>query len=376
MRSGRAAGSARPATLTTGVARLPHFLRVFAVIVAAWALIALAWTPPTILIQGLMQSGANAPPPPAAAQVFLYVLMNFVPWMAVTPPLLRLGRRFALSEGHVLRPLAVHAAVGLVAVPVMALAGTLLPMFLLQRGQLAAGNLRHILAVSAINAFYSVPIYVGVVAVAQALGYFQRFRERERLLARAQLQALQARINPHFLFNTLNAISALGYRDPARADAAITMLADLMRASLDERPHQIALKEEIAFARLYLDLYGVLMGDALRVSFDIAGAAWQTLVPAMLLQPLMENAIVHGIAQLSAGGRVAVRAHIEEARLALSITNDVPAQGRPTGGKGIGLANTAARLRALYGDRQRLEMRRGMDTVTVDICIPSRSESA
>jgi len=302
--------------------------------------------------------------------------MNFVPWMAVTPPLLRLGRRFALSEGHALRPLAVHAAVGLVAVPVMALAGTLLPMFLLQRGQLAAGNLRHILAVSAINAFYSVPIYVGVVAVAQALGYFQRFRERERLLARAQLQALQARINPHFLFNTLNAISALGYRDPARADAAITMLADLMRASLDERPHQIALKEEIAFARLYLDLYGVLMGDALRVSFDIAGAAWQTLVPAMLLQPLMENAIVHGIAQLSAGGRVAVRAHIEEARLALSITNDVPAQGRPTGGKGIGLANTAARLRALYGDRQRLEMRRGMDTVTVDICIPSRSESA
>lgn len=359
------------------MARPPHSLRVFAVIVAAWGLIALAWTPPTILLQALSQGGGpSAPAAPAAGQVFLYVLLNFVPWMAATPPLLRIGRRFALSEGHVLRPLAVHAAVGLVAVPVMALAGTLLPMLLVQRGQLEAGNLRHILAVSAINAFYTVPTYVGVAAVAQALGYFQRFRERERLLARAQLQALQARLNPHFLFNTLNAISVLGYRDAARADAAITMLAELMRASLDERPHQIPLKEEIAFARLYLDLYAVLMGDALQVSFDIAGPAWQALVPSMLLQPLVENAIVHGIAQLSAGGRLAVRAHIEEARLALSITNDVPAQERPTAGKGIGLATTAGRLRALYGDGHRLELRRGINTVTVDISIPSCSEPA
>lgn len=345
-------------------------------IVAAWALIALAWTPPTILLQTLMKGGPDARAPTAAAQVFLYVLLSFVPWMAATPPLLRAGRRFAVSEGQVLRPLAVHAAVGLMAVPLMALAGTLLPMFLLQRGQLEAGNLRHILAVSAINAFYTVPTYVGVAAVAQALGYFQRFRERERLLARAQLQALQARLNPHFLFNTLNAISVLGYRDPARADAAITMLAELVRASFGERPHQIALKEEIAFVRLYLDLYGVLMGDALQVSFDIAGPAWQALVPAMLLQPLMENAIVHGIAQLSAGGRVAVRACIEEARLALSITNDVPAQVRPSSGRGIGLANTAERLRALYGDGHRLEVRRGTNTVTVDISIPSHAEPA
>lgn len=358
------------------MARLPHSLRVFAVIVAAWALIALAWTPPTILIQALAQGSPDAPAPPAAAQVFLYVLMNFVPWMAATPRLLRIGRRFALSEGHVLRPLAVHGAVGLVAVPVLALTGTLLALLFLRPGQLQAGNLRHILSASVITAFYTVPTYVGVVAIAQALGYFQRFRERERLLARAQLQALQARINPHFLFNTLNAISVLGYRDPARADAAITMLAELMRASLDERPHQVALREEVAFARLYLDLYGVLMGDALQVSFDVAGPAWQTLVPSMLLQPLMENAIVHGIAQLSAGGHIAIRARIEEARLALSITNDVPAQGRSTGGKGIGLANTAERLQALYGDGHRLEMRRGMNTVTVDISIPSRSESA
>lgn len=362
------------------VRRAAYPLRSLAVIIAAWALIALAWTPPTILLQALSAGApagkSNASVPPGALQVFLYVLMNFVPWMAATPLLLRMGRRFAFSDGRVLQPLAVHVAVGLVTIPATALAGTLLAVLTLRHGQFEAGNLRQILSASAITAFYTVPTYIGVAAVAQALGYFGRFRDRERLLARAQLDALRARINPHFLFNALNAISALGYRDAARADAAISTLAELMRTSLDERPHQIALKEEVAFARLYLDLYGILLGDALQVSFDIAGPAWQALVPTMLLQPLMENAIVHGVALLPAGGHIAVRAHTEEARLVLSIINDVPAQGLSACGTGIGLANTAGRLRALYGDRHVFEMRRGARTVTADISIPLRSESA
>jgi len=369
MRSGRAAGSARLGPLKS-VGRVPGSLRSLAVIIAAWALIALAWTPPTILIQALSAGS------PGALQVFLYVLMNFVPWMVATPLLLHMGRRFAFSEGRVLRPLAVHGAVGLVAIPATALAGTVLAVVTLGHGQPEAGSLRQVLSASTITAFYTVPTYIGVAAVAQALGYFQRFRERERLLARAQLQALRAQINPHFLFNALNAISALGYRDAARADAAISMLAELMRASLEERAQQIALKEEIAFVRLYVDLYGILLGNALQVSFDIAGPVWQAMVPTMLLQPLMENAIVHGVALLPAGGRIVVRAHIREARLVLSLINDAPADGRSAGGKGIGLSNTAERLRALYGDAHLFEMYRGARSVTVDISIPLRSESA
>src|SRR6185437_12395506 len=218
-----------------------------AVIVAAWMLIALAWTPPTVLIQTPAASlgSPKAPGPSTAPQVFLYILVGFVPWMAVTPLLLRIGRRFALSEGRLLRPLAVHAAVGLVVVPAMTWLGTLLAVLTFQHGQLSAGDPGRIVSASTITAFYTVPTYVAVVAIAQALGYFQRYRQRERLLARAQLQALQAQLNPHLLFNTLNAISALGYRDPARADAAITLLSELMRTSLRERPQQIALKEEI-----------------------------------------------------------------------------------------------------------------------------------
>ncbi|MFI4884431.1 MAG: sensor histidine kinase [Steroidobacterales bacterium] len=353
-------------------------LRTAAAIIAAWTLIALAWTPPTLLIQsterGAPVAGHHAPGISTVLHVFLYVLLGFVPWMAVTPLLLRIGRRFALSEGRMLRPLILHVAVGLITVPAVTLAGTLLAVTTLQRGHLQPGDLRRILSASTITAFYTIPTYVAVAAVAQALAYFQRYRQRERLLARAQLQALQAQINPHFLFNTLNAIAALGYRNPARADGAITLLSELMRDTLHERPQQIALKEEIAFVRSYLDLYTLLIGDALQVSFDIAGPAWQASVPTMLLQPLVENAIVHGIAQRPDGGRIAIRAHIEEARLALSISNDVPAQARAAGGNGIGLVNTRERLQALYGGRQALEIRRGADRVTIEISIPFRSE--
>ncbi len=345
-----------------------------AVIIAAWTLVALAWTPPTILIQtparGVSGAAPGAPDASTALRVFLYVLMGFVPWMAITPLLLRIGRRFPLSEGGLLPPLAVHVAVGAVVVPAATWVGTLLAVLAVHHGHLQAGDPRRILSAATITAFYTVPTYVAVAAVAQSLAFFRRYRQRERLLARAQLQALQARINPHFLFNTLNAISALGYRDPARADAAITLLAELMRDSLRERPQQIALKEEIAFVRSYLDLYALLLGDALRLSFDISGRAWGASVPTMLLQPLIENAIIHGIARRPEGGLLTVRAYVEATRLALSVSNDAPAAGLSAGGSGIGLANTRERLRALYGDRHLLAMRRGADTVTIEISIP------
>jgi len=218
--------------------------------------------------------------------------------------------------------------------------------------------------------YYAINYYLQVELQAD------RLERLEAQATSAQLAMLRYQLNPHFLFNALNAISALGYRDAARADAAISMLAELMRASLEERAQQIALKEEIAFVRLYVDLYGILLGNALQVSFDIAGPVWQAMVPTMLLQPLMENAIVHGVALLPAGGRIVVRAHIREARLVLSLINDAPADGRSAGGKGIGLSNTAERLRALYGDAHLFEMYRGARSVTVDISIPLRSESA
>ncbi|MBU6471942.1 MAG: histidine kinase [Alphaproteobacteria bacterium] len=340
-----------------------------AVIVAAWALVALAWTPPTVLVQQMMHSpDANGP----SAAVFVYVLLGFVPWMAATPLILFLGRRFAISEGHVLRPVVLQVLAGIAIVPSATLAGTTLGAVVMQQGRLSAADVPHILAAATITSFYSIPTYIAVAAIAQAIAYFERYRWRERLLARAQLKALQAQINPHFLFNTLNAISALGYRDPARADAALSQLSELMRQTLGERPQEVALCDEIAFARGYADLYALLLGDGLKVAFDIDGAVWNAAVPVMLLQPLIENAVVHGVARRNGGGQIALSARTVADRLTITITNDAPEIAQPSNGTGIGLANVRERLGALYGEAQTLELARDDGRVTVTLSLPLR----
>lgn len=347
-----------------------------AVIVGSWTLVALAWTPPTYVLQTVSARGHDSPSGAVPLRVFLFVLLGFVPWMLATPLLMRWGRRFALSERSIAPPLAIHLLTGAIAVPALSLAGGVLGTLFVQSGKIHFADLHQIAYAGLLSAFYLVPTYIAVVAVGQALAYFDRYRQRERLLARAELQALQAQIHPHFLFNTLNAIATLGYRDPARADTALTMLSELIRRSLHEQPQEVALKDEIAFVRAYLDLYALLLGDALVVSFDVEGPAWNASVPTMLLQPLVENAIVHGVARLANGGRIALRAHATEGRLALSIVNDVPESGAASGGGGIGLANVRERLRVIYGDQQALELRCGDGQVAVDIALPLRIASA
>ncbi len=339
------------------------------IIIAAWTLVALAWTPPTVLVQQMMHSPDAGGP---SLDVFVYVLLGFVPWIAATPLILFLGRRFAISEGHVLRPLTLQLLAGFAIVPSATLVGTVLGALTMQHGHISSTDVPHILSATTITSFYSIPTYIAVAAIAQAFAYFERYRRRERLLARAQLKALQAQINPHFLFNTLNAISALGYRDPARADAALSLLSELMRQTLGERPQEVALRDEIAFARGYADLYALLLGDELKVVFNVDGTVWNAAVPVMLLQPLIENAIVHGVARRNGGGQIALSARTVAGRLALTITNDAPETAQPSNGTGIGLANVRERLDALYGDTQALELEHGDGRVAVTLSLPLR----
>jgi Histidine kinase len=346
-----------------------HWLFAGLSIVAAWTLVALAWTPPTIIVQQMMHDPQGAAAP---AGVFLHVLLGFLPWMAVTPLILFLGRRFPISESNLLRPIAIHAMVGIMMVPAATLAGTLLATLVTLRGQMTAADIPRILSAATITSFYSIPTFIAVAAIAQVYAYFERYRLRERHLARAQLKALQAQINPHFLFNTLNAISALGYRDPSRADAALSQLSELIRQALDDRPQTIPLKDEIVFAQAYVDLYVLLLGEALKVSFNIEGAAWNASVPTMLLQPLIENAIVHGISKCRDGGTISLCAGTAGDRLIVSLRNDAPAAALPSNGTGIGLANVRERLCALYGEAQSLERSRGDGTVTVKVSLPFR----
>jgi two-component system, LytTR family, sensor histidine kinase AlgZ len=182
----------------------------------------------------------------------------------------------------------------------------------------------------------------------------------EALARDAQLRALRYQVNPHFLFNTLNAISTLIVE--GRPGAARTMLArlgDYFRATLDADGAQLVLvADEVALTEQYLEIEKIRLGERLVVGMDVGAAALPARIPHLLLQPLVENAVRHGIAPLRSGGRIAVRIARVDAHLLIMVANNGPPgpSGNPPR-KGVGLDNTAARLRQLYGDDHTLEFR-------------------
>ncbi|MCX7824778.1 MAG: sensor histidine kinase [Verrucomicrobiae bacterium] len=218
-----------------------------------------------------------------------------------------------------------------------------------------------------LRAKINIPIYWVIVSVVHALTYYRRSQERERKalelsasLAQARLQALKLQLQPHFLFNTLNAIAALVHKDPHAADDMISNLSELLRQSLDSSDLQeVPLRKEMEFLDCYLEIERMRLGDRLRVEKDIAAETLDAQVPVMILQPLVENAIRHGIEPSRAPGIVTVQAGREGDWLLLTVRdNGVGTNaGTPGNGRaGIGLANTRARLQELYPNRAELVM--------------------
>lgn len=189
----------------------------------------------------------------------------------------------------------------------------------------------------------------------------------EAQLSDAQLRALRAQLHPHFLFNTLNAITTLIHRDPDAADTMVTRLGELLRLALRADPsHETTLGEEVALLEHYLAIMRVRFADQLSVTCTVPPGLKGALVPSFVLQPLVENALEHGVARLDGPGRVAIEAEQAGDTLAITVTDngmlaDRPLRGRerPDDGSdgGIGLANTRQRLEALYGARGQLELR-------------------
>jgi LytS/YehU family sensor histidine kinase len=177
-------------------------------------------------------------------------------------------------------------------------------------------------------------------------------------LVSAELRRLRTQLNPHFLFNTLNAISELGYTDPEAADRTITQLSRLLRKSLDDSHQQeIALRDELDFLRRYLDIQQILRRGRLQIEFNIAADVLNARVPGMILQPLVENALTHGIGR--SGGNLTLRARREDDLLMIEIEDNgcglIAAE--PRGAReGIGIGNTRARLSHLYGGLAGLEL--------------------
>lgn len=201
-------------------------------------------------------------------------------------------------------------------------------------------------------------IYAAIAAVVYALDYSGRYHERELRasqlegdLAEAQLRVLRSQIHPHFLFNTLNSISALLRKDPEMAERMIARLADLLRSTLDSGADQeVPLQQELTLLQTYLDIQKMRFGERLRVETKVASDASAELVPNLILQPVVENAIRHGIAPRATGGTVEIRACCEAGGLVIDVIDDGPGFGESRHvSEGIGISNTRERLHQLYG---------------------------
>jgi two-component system LytT family sensor kinase len=227
--------------------------------------------------------------------------------------------------------------------------------------------------------------YFVIVAAAHAVDYYHLSRERrlraERLQAQltsAQLEVLKMQLQPHFLFNTLNTISELVHEDSDAADRMITRLGDLLRLSLDNAGRQeVALKQELEFLQAYLEIETTRFEDRLSIHLDVEPDTLDARVPNLVLQPLVENAIHHGIASSSAPGRVDIIARRMDGRLELEVRDSgTGLRGAPAPREGVGLRNTRARLQQLYGADHRFELRGGATGgVIVNISFPFRVEA-
>jgi two-component system LytT family sensor kinase len=275
-------------------------------------------------------------------------------WALLTPVVVALARRFPLHGDRRTGNALVLAAAGVLVAIVKTFADRALFALL-------TGFWMYLLVSTLALQFV---IYAVLVAAAHGVEYYRRSREREQLearLAETRLQLLSMQIQPHFLFNTLNTIAELVHEDPDKADAMITGLSDLLRRALDlGTTQQIPLSVELELLSRYLDIQKARFGDRLQVHLNVDEAARHAAVPVLLLQPLVENAIRHGLAARIDAGRIDVDARLAGDRLSVAVTDDGPGDAGEIapGPERVGLGNTRARLDALYGDQCRLSLSR------------------
>lgn len=290
-------------------------------------------------------------------------LMCAYSWASVTPFILWLARRFPLERRSWLRSLAIHLASSAF-FSVFALI-----IFIFLRGIILADDTRPPLVESlrslAMAEFHAgILIYFSIVGIDHALDYYRRYRDRElrasqleTRLIQAQLDALKMQLHPHFLFNTLNSVSVLMRCDVEAADRMLVGLSNLLRVALASKTaHEIPLRQELDFLEKYLEIEQTRFCDRLRVRMRIDREVIEAMVPHLIFQPLVENAIRHGIRDRESGGLVEIRAGRRGDKVHLEVRDDGPGI-EETFFEGVGLSNTRARLEYLYGADGKLELK-------------------
>lgn len=329
-----------------------------------WLIVSAAWVVPATL--AALQAFAQHRLGNWDGQLSRILLFEFGDWLlygALTPIVFYLARRFPLERPHLGRRLLIHLGAAWFNCALWAAGGTLLRLLIWpgQETLTARGYIGWFFT----SLPFGVAVYFAVLGIEHAIYYFRQAREREsqaaRLsaqLAEARLGALRMQMKPHFLLNSLNAILVLVRdKDHVTATRVLEELGDILRQVLrTEQPEEVSLEQEIGFLRRYLGIEQVRFSDRLRTSFrlspDILGAA----VPEFILQPLVENAVRHGIAERMDAGQIIISARREGDDLVLIVEDDGPGfeTDRPTAG--VGLANTRERLQVLYGRQATLAL--------------------
>jgi two-component system, LytTR family, sensor kinase len=316
----------------------------------------------------------------------------FYAWALFTPAVVALTRRFPFEPGRLPSALLAHAVGALAFAEVSSLvSGTW--MGLVFR---AAGLPTEPWAWPVLNPAWMVQellAYLGIVAAAHLLLFYDRYRRQgavaaeaarqrallEASLKQAELDALRAQINPHFLFNTLQSVSLLMQEDVPAANRMLLLLADLLRdIGVRDHPPEVTLDRELDLVRRYLEIERIRFADRLRVRYDIHPDTREALVPSLLLQPLVENAVVHGVAEAAGPVELQVRSRRTAGELELRVSDTGPGpRAGERSGLGLGLANTKARLERLHPGESRIEWGEGSSGgFEVRVSIPLRTACA
>jgi two-component system LytT family sensor kinase len=310
-------------------------------------------------------------------------------WAALTPLVATLARRHALGSHARARVFGVHFAASAVFAVGHGTAFALLYPTLTGMPFGLARQLRAVPSVLTIFLFANLLTYWGIVGVCWTIQALRLSRERElrasqleAQLAGARLVRLQTQLHPHFLFNALNSVLPLVFRDREAAAQTILRLEELLRRSLEADAAQLVpLSRELEFLEMYLEIQKTRFQDRLQVAFDVPADLRSARVPNLILQPLVENAIKHGVSAQPGSGRVEISARRESGMLVLKVRDDGPGLvvSPRSGGSGVGLANTRERLQQLYGDDQRLDLENAPEgglevTVGLPFSVPAAPE--
>jgi two-component system LytT family sensor kinase len=356
-------------------------------ILGFWTFIALLTSANTLVDPG----GRNFPVMPAAPVAVAFIESYL--WAVITPLVFSLTSYYPLERGHLLPRIALFFIVGMIiAVAVDVITGFMrFDVFHLARGRFAdAGPVWRLQHLWFMNEFL---VYIAILAGGVARDYFLRYRSRreqaillqtqaaqlQAQLADARLAALRTQLNPHFLFNTLHAVSALVERDPRGVRRMIARLSELLRTTLEGADEQeVPLSQELTFTHRYLEIMQIRFQGRLAIESQIEPGALDALVPNLILQPLVENAIKHGVSKIDDAGRIEIHARRDGERLVMSVRDNGPRVGKNglRAGEGLGLRNTRERLAELYGTEQSLTLRpAGEEGVIAEVVIPYHKRS-